>query len=233
MDRWANRLVVFVLLSFFCCRRAVGLVAPSADIETVREQLGYVPSNFHSVSARTENGSPIAILTYPLHGGAPRRQRKAFRETERDLGTPFPTLYWLTNPEISVAIAELERDGYVRMLKSTLDEDPVALNQFLECHKDYAKRRWDMIAKTDQEHLMSDDPSMKRIRYMMQSSGVAGIDYVAQINDEGTFEASLKCLHAHYAHYRSVAVSPQDLGFNPVGHRVHELLQSKFPNLCL
>jgi hypothetical protein len=44
----------------------------------VRNQLGYLPPNYRQVSACTEVGvSPVAIQTYPLNGGAPRRQRKA------------------------------------------------------------------------------------------------------------------------------------------------------------
>ena len=210
------------------------------DAQVVHQQLGYLPPNYFCVSARTRDGDPIAIQTYPLHGGAPRRQKKAVlsgNDECKDLGTPFPTLYWLTNPTISSAIAELERAGYVQKLRSRLEEDPVAALQLLKSHRDYAARRWASIRQHDRELLQSDtSSSVQRMRSMLQSSGIAGTDFQSQVDDNGNFVPTLKCLHANYAHFRSVGVfhhHDDGNGFNPVGMWVHELLQEQFPEIRL
>jgi hypothetical protein len=80
---------------------------------------------------------------------------------------------------------------------------------------------WSFLALEDQLFLENDDS--KQMRDMLLSSGIAGTDYL-------TAGASGQCLHAHYAHYRSVSVGKGEQGFNPVGHWVHLLLLEKFPN---
>jgi hypothetical protein len=76
------------------------------DRDIVTQQLGYLPPNYLKVSARTATGSPIAIQTYPLI------RRKVSTISDDDGGKderiePFPTHYWLTNPEISRAIGQV------------------------------------------------------------------------------------------------------------------------------
>ena len=201
------------------------------DAISVEAQLGYLPPNFHSVSARTVYGTPIAIQTYPLQGGAPRRQEKQQASSMSSLGTPFPTLFWLTNPDISKAISDLERRGYVSIFQEKLNQDKDNAKQFIVCHEDYARRRWECISANDQALLLNDvNSSIQRMRSMMMKSGIAGTDFRSQVQADGSFRASMKCLHAHYGHFRSVN---NELGWNPVGCWVHELLQKEYPTLIL
>eukprot|EP00533_Pseudo-nitzschia_delicatissima_P001977 CAMPEP_0116082216 /NCGR_PEP_ID=MMETSP0327-20121206/2614_1 /TAXON_ID=44447 /ORGANISM="Pseudo-nitzschia delicatissima, Strain B596" /LENGTH=112 /DNA_ID=CAMNT_0003573007 /DNA_START=334 /DNA_END=668 /DNA_ORIENTATION=+ len=77
---------------------------------------------------------PVAIQTYPLNGGAKRRQNKAklpanqnedqSEETKSVVQSPFPTLFWLTCPDISKAVANLERRGFVQIIEDELNENP-------------------------------------------------------------------------------------------------------------
>lgn len=190
------------------------------DAILVRNQLGYLPPNYRQVSAWTEDGlSPVAIQTHPLNGGSPRRQRKASGGFE----TPFPTLYWLTCPDISRAISDLERRGYVGILEERINSTPEKKTQFLDCHKYYAKDRWSCL--TVQEKTFLEQDYSRRMLDMLQFSGIAGANY--------TVHASVKCLHAHYAHYRSVQVKDGEPGFNPVGYWVHCLLLEQFPGTKL
>jgi hypothetical protein len=232
-----NRHVRMLILSIACscCPHVLCLISP-LDVEAVQRQLGYLPLNLHSISARhSSDGSPVAIQTYPLHGGAPRRQAKQLQQPSSSvsaLGAPFPTLFWLTHPDISKAVADLERRGFVGILEERLNQDKSASDQLLRCHQDYARRRWDCILPEDQQALMSeDDASIARMRVSMKETGIAGIDYMSQIQPNGSFQASLKCLHAHYGHYRSVGDTEE--GFNPVGYWVHKLLHNEFPHLIL
>lgn len=201
-----------------------------SDALLVKKQLGYLPPNFRHVSAWTMDGkSPVAIQTYPLHGGSQRRQAKATKSSSNYLGTPFPTLYWLACPDISRAISDLERRGYVTQLEDRLNSDPDQAARFLQCHEHYAQERWTSLSEHDRTLLLEcNGSSVKRMRDMLQSSGVAGNNHTAQLQADGSFVASVKCLHAHYAHYRSKQAEKDEL--NPVGYWVHELLLEQFPD---
>jgi hypothetical protein len=190
------------------------------DRELVRQQLGYVPTNWVCVSAHTQAGDPIAIQTYPLQGGSLRRQAKSQMS---DIGTPFPTLFWFTHPLIGTAIAELERQGYIQRIQESLNESEK--EELLACHEKYAIMRWESLSSDHRQKLI-EDSSLQRLRTMLQYSGVAGTILSGSENIDSI--PSIKCLHAHYAHFRSC----RELG-NPVGRRVHQLLQENFPDLVL
>jgi hypothetical protein len=209
-------------------------ISLESDQEAIRRQLGYLPPNFLAVSARNGFGSPVAIKTYPLDGGAPRRQAKAARSLSESIsvGTPFPTLYWLTCPFIARAIAKMERNGYVGMLEDRLKRDSEMTDRLFCCHKEYARERWECLSLDDRNLLtQTDSPSVQRMRIMLESSGIAGTN-TSTLTLNGSFLPAIKCLHAHYADYRS-ATGQQGRTENPVGRMVHELLAEQFPLVTL
>jgi hypothetical protein len=222
----------------------ISLDSSKSDQEAVRQQLGYLPPNFVKVSARNVNGSPVAIKTYPLHGGAPRRQAKSALSLDSlesksiSVGTPFPTLYWLTCPSIAKAIAKMERKGYVGMLEERLKDDSAMTDQLFCCHKEYARERWECLSLDDKNLLMhTDSASVQRMRVMLESSGIAGTNTATLTtqNKDGSKQPAIKCLHAHYADFRSTADGHlgQRQTENPVGRMVHELLAEQFPSVTL
>jgi hypothetical protein len=268
---------------------------PSEE-DVVRDQLGYLPSNYVGVSAwrttKSKQRIPVAIQTYPLNGGAKRRQNKAKlsapseSSTEESSSTeqpivqsPFPTLFWLTCPEISRAVANLERGGFVQIFEDELNSRPdLAKNLFL-CHEEYARLRWKSLTEEDRNVLASSSssspltPSLQRMRNMMECSGISGTnftdisswdkDYFQRLEESGggsAVESSgvsvsgagdessllsflstdvdakvppIKCLHAHYAHYRSTVSVESTKYINPVGELIHKQLALDFPDLDL
>ena len=222
-----------------CYQSAVGSggLSLSSVVETestlVRQQLGYTPSNFLSISAWTLDGKePVAFKTYPLQGGAKRRQRKADRGNS--ISSPFPTLYWLSCPEISSAIADLERRGFIQDFEKEIKIDEELRDRLRKCHEEYAAERWNTITDEDREMLCS-SPSFVRMRNMMEHSGISGSNFTVSHKTEddiSMFMAPIKCLHAHYAQYRSTMSCPE-LTKNPVGEMIHEALTQEFPDLNL
>ena len=198
------------------------------DKEMIFKQLGYVPSNLVSVSARRGTGSPLALQTYSLDGGGARRKRKALGNL-----TPFPTLYWFCCPIVGTAIGDLEREGFVGTLEGRLMEDSRALDDFIQSHVGYAKERWNCLQPAHQEYLLQNERMTEMVRY----SGIAGTDFKAfDPNDESvpTVKPSIKCPHAHYAHYRSQLENDKcDYPYNVVGKWTHELIQERNKELIL
>jgi hypothetical protein len=213
----------------------------TSDQKAVSRQLGYLPPNFVKVSARNGNGSPVAIKTYPLDGGAPRRQAKAALSLAESMsvsvGTPFPTLYWLTCPSIAKAIAKMERNGYVGMLEDRLKADSTMTDQLFSCHKEYARERWECLSLDDKNLLtQTDSSSVQRMRDVLESTGIAGTNTTALVAQNSSKQPTpaIKCLHAHYADYRSAGTGQgQRRTENPVGRMVHELLAEQFPLVTL
>jgi hypothetical protein len=193
---------------------AFSISSSKSEIAAVEQQLGYVPPNFVKVTSWTSGGDPVAIQTYPLDGGAPRRQRKV----SSAVGTPFPTLFWLCNAKIGRAIGDLERTGHVSILQERLSNDPEKAKLFRQAHDDYAEERWLSLTPEHRESLEQYHDGM---RVMLQESGVSGTDY------REVRVPNIKCLHAHYAHYRSSANG------NIVGQWVHELLVKEGTDLHL
>ena len=207
----------------------------------VEDQLGYLPPNLVGVTCRTAlRRSPVALRAYPLNGGAKRRRTRARAEL-----TPFPTLYWLSDPDICRAVADLERRGTVGMLEERLRADPELVRAHERAHEDYARERWGSLLREDREMLEraaaaaaaaaaatkggqeerggGSSPRSPRVTAgmvdMIRSSGIAG--------RARPFGPTIKCLHCHYAHYRSGGTG------NVVGRWTDELLREEFPDLDL
>jgi hypothetical protein len=208
------------------------------DHDDILIQLGYVPSNLVTVSARRgEFGTPLALKTYPLDGGASRRKAKA-----RGKLTPFPTLYWFCCPVVGKALADLERRGYVGLLEQKLLEVPNALEIFIRSHEEYAEERWNSLTSNHMQMLENRVGDMNEgMADMIKNSGIAGTDFksfspiIGKAEGERIGNPSIKCLHAHYAHYRSQiegkTITPENK--NIVGEWIHEILESEFPDLII
>ena len=286
-----------------------------SEEDCVRGQLGYLPSNYVGVSAwkKKAGGSshrrgvqiaassirststepqnkntmiPVAIQTYPLNGGAKRRQNKAKllpteanqeskkEKNKKQVQSPFPTLFWLTCPDISKAVANIEGRGFVTIFEDELNADAELSQRLFSCHEEYAQLRWKSLTEEDRSILkgssdLSSSP-LQRMRNMMECSGISGTNFTdisswdsdyyereaaaaATTTDiattsktgDGTITVEslmqpvvpkvppIKCLHAHYAHYRSTVSLKTTRHVNPVGELIHKQLQRDFPDLDL
>ena len=193
-----------------------------SEKDCVENQLGYLPPNYVGVSAWKKNAAgsshrsgvqidtsiingnttdeegqntimiPVAIQTYPLNGGAKRRQNKAklpanqnedqSEKTKSVVQSPFPTLFWLTCPDISKAVANLERRGFVQIFEDELNENPAMSQRLFSCHEEYAELRWRSLTEEDRNILKSSSnssltPSLQRMRNMMECSGISGTNF--------------------------------------------------------
>jgi hypothetical protein len=198
-------------------------------------------------------GRPIAIRSYPLLVQVLNNKEEDKRNYSH---TPFPTMYWLTCPHVSRAISEIERNGYVRKFQLRLEDDSSLAKEWWQCHENYAAERWELLSESDREYLLlsnnqlgneENSPEQRKVesmRKMIQYSGVAGTDHrrLRETDDDSNnsnsnkdaslYVPSVKCLHSHYAHYRSQKESDNAV-INIVGKWTHELLLEDFPELII
>ncbi|GAA4612498.1 DUF501 domain-containing protein [Saccharopolyspora hordei] len=96
-----------------------------ADRECVRRQLGRPPRGLHAIAARDAAGEPTVVQTWP----------------RLEDGTPFPTLYYLTSPQLVSHASTLEAEGVMREMQARLATDEELAAQYRRAHESYLAER--------------------------------------------------------------------------------------------
>lgn len=95
------------------------------DIEVVSEQLGRPARDIVGVSARCVCGNPVVVVTKPRLAD----------------GTPFPTLYYLTQPAATQAASRLEAEGWMAIFQDRLQDSSEAQQAYTLAHESYIRDR--------------------------------------------------------------------------------------------
>lgn len=96
-----------------------------ADIDEVTRQLGRPARDIVEIAARCVCGRPLVVKTRP----------------RLENGTPFPTLYYLTQSAATAAVSTLEASGYMVQLQELLTTDPLVRADYLAAHQSYLAER--------------------------------------------------------------------------------------------
>ncbi|CAM2991267.1 DUF501 domain-containing protein [Skermania piniformis] len=97
----------------------------AADLAAIAEQLGRVPRGLLRVAYRCPDGAPGVVMT------APRLPD----------GTPFPTLYYLTDPRLTAEAGRQESSGLMRSMNERLGIDPALAAAYRRAHLSYLAER--------------------------------------------------------------------------------------------
>ncbi|WP_084512770.1 DUF501 domain-containing protein [Nocardia mikamii] len=97
----------------------------AADLEIVARQLGREPRGVLAIAYRTPDGQPAVVKT------APRLPD----------GTPFPTLYYLTDPRLTAEASRQEAAGLMRGMTERLAADPELAAAYRAAHESYLSER--------------------------------------------------------------------------------------------
>ncbi|MBA4023005.1 MAG: DUF501 domain-containing protein [Gordonia sp.] len=95
------------------------------DLDVVAGQLGRVPRGVLEIAFRTPDGQPAVVKT------APRLPD----------GTPFPTLFYLTDPRLTAEASRQESGGVMREMSARLLEDPDLAAHYRRAHESYLAER--------------------------------------------------------------------------------------------
>lgn len=102
-------------------------------------------------------------------------------------GEPFPTLFWLVDPALRLALDRLEAAGVIARLQRQILDSENLLVQWKEDHRAHAELRAELLAADSREELA-------RLGYLdkLAARGIGGaVDF-----------SRIKCLHACYAAHR-------------------------------
>ncbi|WP_407334687.1 DUF501 domain-containing protein [Dietzia kunjamensis] len=95
------------------------------DLEAIEAQLGRPPRGVLEVAYRSPDGRPGVVKT------APRLED----------GTPFPTLYYLTDPRLTAEASRQESAGIMRGMTTRLSTDPEMSANYRQAHERYLAQR--------------------------------------------------------------------------------------------
>ncbi|GAA5043144.1 DUF501 domain-containing protein [Nocardia callitridis] len=102
------------------------MTAPNErDLAIIAAQLGREPRGVLAVAYRTPDGVPAVVKT------APRLPD----------GTPFPTLYYLTDPRLTAEASRQESAGVMRAMTERLGTDPALAEAYRRAHESYLAER--------------------------------------------------------------------------------------------
>ena len=96
-----------------------------ADLEAVGKQLGRIPRGVIEIAYRTPDGAPGVVKTVPRLPD----------------GTPFPTLYYLTEPRLTAEASRLESAGVMRDMQERLATDPELAAAYRRAHESFLAER--------------------------------------------------------------------------------------------
>jgi hypothetical protein len=96
-----------------------------ADLEVVARQLGREPRGVIEIAYYTPDGVPAVVKTVPRLPD----------------GTPFPTLYYLTDPRLTAEASRLESAGVMREMTARLESDPEVAAAYRRAHESFLAER--------------------------------------------------------------------------------------------
>jgi hypothetical protein len=95
------------------------------DLAEVSRQLGRPARDILEIASRCVCGRPLVVKTNPRLAD----------------GTPFPTLYYLTQPAVTAAVSTLEASGLMAQLQQRLGEEEDLKANYQLAHENYLQER--------------------------------------------------------------------------------------------
>ena len=147
------------------------------DIKAVTRLLGREPRGLRAIPIRAAGGEPVVLQVASLVDDK-----------------PFPTLFWLVDPQLNLAIDRLEANGVIAQLQQKLDAEPAYQRQLADAHRAHIQLRSDLM--TDDERCRVQQLGFEPV---FEQRGIGGIKNFNRI----------RCLHTYYAAH---LVSPNLIG---------------------
>jgi hypothetical protein len=138
----------------------------------VAELLGREPRGLEDISVSGPAGEPVVIRVASLVEDK-----------------PFPTLFWLVDPDISYRIDREEATGLIAQLQSRIDTEPALQQAMSSDHKAHIRLRDSFMSSAVRLRLV-------QLGYadVLEKKGIGGIADFSRI----------RCLHTWYAAHRVV-----------------------------
>ncbi|KOS54052.1 DUF501 domain-containing protein [Rhodococcus rhodochrous] len=95
------------------------------DLDAVAAQLGRAPRGVLAIAYRCPDGAPGVVKTAP----------------KLPDGTPFPTLFYLTDPRLTAEASRQESGGVMKEMTERIADDPEIAAAYRRAHESYLAER--------------------------------------------------------------------------------------------
>jgi hypothetical protein len=146
-------------------------------LQLVEQRLGRAPRGLREVAVRDAEGAPMVIRVASVIDGK-----------------PFPTLFWLIDPELSLRIDREEAGGTIAALQLRVDSEPDLQRAMAEDHRRHIALRESHIDAAERANLIEHGRWSA-----LAERGIGGIADFSRI----------RCLHTWYAAH---LVEPNTIG---------------------
>lgn len=137
------------------------------DLDAVAQQLGREPRGVLAIAYRTPDGRPAVVKTTP---------------TLPD-GTPFPTLFYLTDPRLTAEASRQESAGVMREMTARLAVDEQLAAAYRRAHEDYLAER-NAIASLGTDFTGGGMPDRVKCLHVLMAHALAKGPGVNPLGDE-------------------------------------------------
>ena len=145
---------------------------PAETVVRIAELLGREPRGLEEVSLAHPDGDPMVIRVASLVDGK-----------------PFPTLFWLIDPDLCQRINRAESDGQMAVMQQQINEDPELQAAMRQDHEAHIRLRRQHMSPAIRQRLA--DLGFDQV---LERTGIGGIADFSRI----------RCLHTWYAAHRVV-----------------------------
>ena len=144
-----------------------------ADLAVIAQQLGRKPRGVLEVAYRTPDGRPAVVKTAP----------------KLPDGTPFPTLYYLTDPRLTAEASRQESAGVMREMTERLGTDTDLAAAYLLAHQSYRAER-DAIEPMGTDFTGGGMPDRVKCLHVLMAHSLAKGPGVNPLGDESVAMAA-------------------------------------------
>ena len=137
------------------------------DLATVEKQLGREPRGVLEISYRTPDGQPAVVKTSPRLPD----------------GTPFPTLFYLTDQRLTAACSRLESAGVMREMQARLADDTELAAAYKAAGESYLAER-DEIESLGTDFTGGGMPDRVKCLHVLAAHALAAGPGVNPLGDE-------------------------------------------------
>lgn len=135
-------------------------------IARVAELLGREPRGLEAIAVVAPGGDPMVIRVASLVDDK-----------------PFPTLFWLVDPDLCYRIDQVEAGGQIKRFQAIIDTDPALREAMAQDHRAYIALRDSFVSPTDRQRLHE-----LGFGDVLSGRGIGGIADFSRI----------RCLHTWY-----------------------------------
>lgn len=143
--------------------------------ERIALLLGREPRGLRRVAVQRDDGEPRVIQVASLVADK-----------------PFPTLFWLVDPELNYALDQLEASGLIGVLQRAVDQDTALQTAMRKDHEKHIALRNRLMTAHDRRRLQE-----LGFYHTLQNRGIGGIENAVRV----------RCLHTWYAAHLVVSNS--------------------------